>query len=72
VGRPWTTLRASVSTCTKEAIAVAVLRPDQEIPEERIIPNTPEALRASTYRVPEDEPELPTRIGSDLCGAPTR
>jgi Tol biopolymer transport system component len=25
----------------------------------------------STYRVPDDEPELPTRIGSELCGAPT-
>jgi len=26
--------------------------------------------RVETYRVPEDEPELPRRIDSDLCGAP--
>jgi len=30
----------------KETIAVALLRPNQETPDERVIPNTPEALRA--------------------------
>jgi len=36
----------------KETIAVAVLRPGMELPEERSIPNTPEALRqlASRHR----------------------
>ncbi|MGQ0669775.1 MAG: hypothetical protein ACT4PO_08920 [Actinomycetota bacterium] len=30
----------------KETIAVAVLRPGEALPDERTIPNTPEALRA--------------------------
>jgi hypothetical protein len=36
----------------KETIAVAVLRPGTAVPEERSIPNTPEALRqlASRHR----------------------
>jgi transposase len=29
----------------KDTIAVAILRPDHEVPDERVIPNTPEALR---------------------------
>lgn len=29
----------------KDTIAVAILRPDQNLPDERVIPNTPEALR---------------------------
>ncbi len=29
----------------KDTIAVAILRPDQNVPDERVIPNTPEALR---------------------------
>jgi len=29
----------------KDTIAVATLRPDQDLPDERVIPNTPEALR---------------------------
>ena len=34
----------------KDTIAVATLRPRQEIPEERVIPNTPEALRSLVRR----------------------
>jgi hypothetical protein len=30
----------------KDSIAVATLRPGQEIPEERVIPNTPEGARS--------------------------
>ena len=29
----------------KDTIAVAILRPDHDVPEERVIPNTPEGLR---------------------------
>jgi len=34
----------------KEAIAVAILRPGQHHPDERVIPNTPEALRSLVRR----------------------
>lgn len=36
----------------KETIAVAILRPRQEIPDERVIPNTPEALRTLVAKSP--------------------
>lgn len=29
----------------KDTIAVTLLRPGQQVPDERVIPNTPEALR---------------------------
>jgi transposase len=34
----------------KDTIAVAILRPDQSVPDERVIPNTPEALRRLVTR----------------------
>lgn len=36
----------------KETIAVAVLRPEADTPDERVIPNTPEALRKLVAKVP--------------------
>jgi hypothetical protein len=46
----------------KDTIAVAVLRPGETEPDERTIPNTPEALRALIRRG-SFEPRLPaTRL----------
>jgi transposase len=44
--RPWTTLRISVWMYTRRPSRWLTLRPGEQIPDERTIPNTPEALRA--------------------------